>query len=310
MTDAAKWICHPLDGDENRLIPVFRRRFTVGKDLKSAELRLTAHGVYETEINGRQVTKNRFTPGLTSYYYRIQVQAYDVTGLLREGENVWQTTVGDGWWRWHNNFGYRLALWGILELRYADDSIETIGTDESFEAGTGPVVKSDLQKGETFDARIAEGNWMHAALENGHIDAALIPSQGVPVREKEHFPGHLFRDSLNHYSLGAVCQFLFEYVAGIRPTFDAPGFREFELKPVPGGSLTWAEGEYNTKYGRIVSGWKIEKNTFFYHCTVPEKTKAHLRLPDGRRRVLGPGTYTVCGTMETAAEQEDNHGKI
>ena len=48
--------------------------------------------------------------------------------------------------------------------------------------------------------------------------------------------GDVFRDSFNHYSLGAVCQFLFEYVAGIRPV--KPGFKEFELSPVTGGSLT------------------------------------------------------------------------
>lgn len=195
MVDAAKWICHPLDSDETRLVPVFRRRFTVGNELKSATLRLTAHGVYETEINGKRVTENKFTPGLTSYYYRIQVQEYDVTGLLHEGENQWHTTVGDGWWRWNNNFGYRLAVWGVLELCYIDGGMETVGTDESFAVGTGLIVKSDLQKGETYDASIMAGNWMPAALETEHTDAVLIPNQGVPVREKEQFTGKLFRDS-------------------------------------------------------------------------------------------------------------------
>ena len=86
------------------------------------------------------------------------MQAYDVTALLREGENQWQTTVGDGWWRWNNNFGYHLALWGQLPLAYTDGSSEIISTDEAFEAGTGPIRKADLQKGETYDARIMAGN--------------------------------------------------------------------------------------------------------------------------------------------------------
>ena len=195
MTDAAKWIRHPLDSDENRLVPVFRRCFQVKPGLAEATLRIMAHGVYKAELNGKPVTDHKFTPGLTSYYHRIQVQAYDVTALLHEGENLWQTTVGDGWWRWNNNFGYRLALWGQLMITYADGSSETISTDEAFEAGTGPIQKTDLQKGETYDARIAAGNWMPAILETEHTDAALIPNQGVPVREKEQFPGRLFRDS-------------------------------------------------------------------------------------------------------------------
>lgn len=195
MTSAPKWICHPLDGDTNRLVPVFRHFFQVKPGLEKATLRLTAHGVYEAELNGRPVTDHRFAPGLTSYYHRIQVQTYDVTALLIEGENLWQTTVGDGWWRWNNNFGYRLALWGELLLTYTDGSCEVIATDETFEAGTGPVRKADLQKGEIYDARVTAGNWMPAALETEHTDAAMIPNEGVPVREKEQFPGRLFRDS-------------------------------------------------------------------------------------------------------------------
>ena len=195
MKTEAKWICHPQDGDENRLVPVFRKPFSVKPGLKEAKLSLSAHGLYEAQLNGQAVTDHKFTPGLTSYYHRIQMQTYNVTDLLHEGENVWQTTVGDGWWRWNSNFGYRLALWGQLELTYADGSVDTIGTDESFEVGTGPMVKTDLQKGETYDARIVPGNWMQAVAETEHTDAELIPQQGVTVREKERFSGKLFRDS-------------------------------------------------------------------------------------------------------------------
>lgn len=195
MKQEAKWICHPQDGDENRLVPVFRKSFTVKPGLKRASMSLSAHGLYEAQLNGHAVTDHKFTPGLTSYYYRIQVQTYDVTALLHDGENIWQTTVGDGWWRLKNNYGYRLALWGQLELHFADGSKETIGTDESFLVGTGPVIKTDLQKGETYDARIVPGNWVSAMAETEHTDGVLIPNQNVPVREKERFAGKLFKDS-------------------------------------------------------------------------------------------------------------------
>lgn len=195
MKTEAKWICHPRDGDENRLVPVFRKPFSVKLGLKAAKLSLSAHGLYEARLNGQAVTDHKFTPGLTSYYHRIQLQTYDVTELIREGENLWQTTVGDGWWRWNSNFGYRLALWGQLELIYADGGVDIIGTDESFEVGTGPVVNTDLQKGETYDARIVPDDWTQPIAETEHTDAMRIPQQGVPVREKEQFTGKLFRDS-------------------------------------------------------------------------------------------------------------------
>ena len=190
----AKWICHPQDGRETRLVPVFRKTFSVRRSLEKATLRLTAHGIYEAELNGRNVTEDKFMPGLTSYYFRIQVQEYDVTALLHEGENLWQTTVGDGWWRWNNNFGPRLALWGELELVYKDKT-ETIVTDESFTVGTGPVVRTDLQKGETYDARLEPHSFVPVSLETAHTDAKRIPTEGVPMREKENFPGKLMKDS-------------------------------------------------------------------------------------------------------------------
>ena len=190
-----KWICHPGDNRETRLVPVFRRLFTVRNGLESAALRLTAHGVYEAEINGKRVTDQKFTPGLTSYYFRIQVQEYDVTALLTEGGNLLSVNVGDGWWRWNNNFGYTLALWGELTLNFADGSTEVIATDESFEVGTGPVVRTDLQMGETYDARIKPQGWRPAVVCAEHTEGELIGDQGVPVREKERFPGKPTRDS-------------------------------------------------------------------------------------------------------------------
>ena len=190
-----KWICHPRDNRETRLAPVFRRLFTVKNGLESATLRLSAHGIYEAEINGKSVTVNKFTPGLTSYYFRIQVQEYDVTSLLCEGSNELRVTVGDGWWRWNNNFGYTLALLGQLVLTYTDGSQEVIATDENFEVTTGSIVKTDLQMGETFDARIGLQDWQPAVLCTEHTEGRLIETQGVPVREKEQFQGKPLRDS-------------------------------------------------------------------------------------------------------------------
>lgn len=191
----AKWISHPEDNREARLVPVFRRGFKVKNGLVSAALRLSAHGIYEAEINGASVTENRFLPGLTSYYYRIQMQEYDVAALLQEGENELRVTVGDGWWRWNNNFGYTLALWGELMLRYTDGSEEVVTTDESFEVTTGAVQRTDLQKGETYDARIAPSDWRKAVLCTEHSGGKLIENESVPVREKERFIGKPFHDS-------------------------------------------------------------------------------------------------------------------
>lgn len=191
----AQWIVHPDDNRQTRLVPVFRRRFEVRKNLQSARLYITSHGLYHAFINGQEVTDHKFTPGLTSYYYRIQYGTYDVTPLLSEGTNVIGMVVGDGWWRWNNNFGYQLALFAQLELFYEDGTKDVIPTDERFQVSTGSIVLSDPQKGEVFDARRQPEKWMPAAITGEHTDATLTGIASVPVREKETFPGQVTKDS-------------------------------------------------------------------------------------------------------------------
>ena len=194
MILSPKWLCHPEDDRESRLVPVFRRTFPLQGELRSATLFLSAHGVYEVTLNGAPVTEYRFMPGLTSYYYRIQSQKNDVLSLLREGENELRVTVGDGWWRWNNNFGTTLALWGRLELDFGDHQ-ESLVTDENWDVGLGPIVCTDLQKGETYDARIKPDRWRKAVLCAEHTEGSIVPTEGVPVREHERFPGKVLTDS-------------------------------------------------------------------------------------------------------------------
>ena len=102
----------------------------------------------------------------------------------------------------------------------------------------------------------------------------------------------LLEDSLNHYSYGAVCEFLFQYTAGIRPCMDAPGYKHFILEPVPGGTLTHACAEIETGFGKIVSSWETEEGNMTYHCVVPANTTAEIHLPDGNVHTVGSGRYT------------------
>ncbi len=190
----AKWISHPQDGKDHPIIPVFIKSFEVKKGLLSASLAISAHGIYHTQINGKEVTDHRFTPGFTSYYHRIQVQEYDITALLKEGINIWQTTVGDGWWRWHNNFGYTLALIGSINLQYEGETV-VISTDESFETTTGKLLSADYLKGEVYDNRKECKDRVNAVECREHTKGKLIATEGVPVKEHETFEGVPFRDA-------------------------------------------------------------------------------------------------------------------
>ena len=77
--------------------------FTVEKkfnieSLEKAVLKITALGLYYAEINGVRVGDCYLTPGWTSYNKTLQMQIYNVTELLKEGENVISFTVNEGWY--------------------------------------------------------------------------------------------------------------------------------------------------------------------------------------------------------------------
>ncbi|RTE09191.1 family 78 glycoside hydrolase catalytic domain [Paenibacillus whitsoniae] len=96
--------------------------------------------------------------------------------------------------------------------------------------------------------------------------------------------------SLNHYSYGAVCNFLFAGIAGIRPVWETPGYKHFMLKPLVGGSLTEASATYESLYGTIKSNWEITDQGVTYQFEVPANTTATIMLPgtqDDLKVVLG-----------------------
>ena len=95
--------------------------------------------------------------------------------------------------------------------------------------------------------------------------------------------------SFNHYSPGAMCAFLFDSVCGIR--FD--GENHFRIKPMPGGTLTFAKAEIQTVYGRVTSDWKRVKDAIEYTISIPANTTADVELPDGSRYQLTAGKFTV-----------------
>lgn len=93
--------------------------------------------------------------------------------------------------------------------------------------------------------------------------------------------GDVSMNSFNHYSYGSIGQWLYQTVLGIRSgsTSGEAGYKRIYLSPVWGGSLTHAEGQHYSPYGRIASAWEKQEDRILYRCTVPANTTALLTLP-------------------------------
>ena len=108
------------------------------------------------------------------------------------------------------------------------------------------------------------------------------------------FGGNNSMNSFNHYSFGAVGQWLVNRCLGIERDEANPGFQHFVLRPEPDptGKMTYARGHLDTRYGRIESSWQRHPDgTVSYHFVVPDGTYATLIMPDKSPIELKPGTY-------------------
>ncbi|WP_206079990.1 family 78 glycoside hydrolase catalytic domain [Propioniciclava coleopterorum] len=200
MTDAvadlatAALIRHPLD-DPRPDAPASVLHTTLKLDaghgpVVSARLAATAHGVYEATIDGHPVSASVLNPGWTSYEWRLQVQSFDVTDLVRDGA-VLAFTVGNGWWRGKLGFADAQADYGpdtgvaaSLIVRFSDGHEQRVVTDASWLATTGPVRANNLYHGQHLDFTHVPEPDQPVAL--GSLDAAaLVPQTGPLIGRHE-----------------------------------------------------------------------------------------------------------------------------
>ena len=190
------------DGPDGSLRPaLFRKSFKLKGAVKQARLYITAHGIYETLINGKRVGDHELAPGWQSYKYHLAYQTFDVTSLLKNGENALGAEVGEGWWagrlgweQWRNVYGDKIGLLAQLEIELESGKVVEILSDESWKTTTGPTMQGEIYNGETYDATkelkgwstdsFSAENWGTVILgELGKAD--LRAPEGPPVRKIE-----------------------------------------------------------------------------------------------------------------------------
>jgi alpha-L-rhamnosidase len=176
----------------------YRKEFAAGKIVKRATLYATALGIYELYLNGSRIGDARFAPGWTDYRQRAYYNTYDVTSLVKRGDNAIGAWVADGWYSGYLGFGLLAgmgtertgrdtygktpALMAQLEIEYTDDSSQIIPTDSSWqETGNGPICEADFLMGEYYDAAA----WSPAILasENSVLPATFYEYQNPPSGE-------------------------------------------------------------------------------------------------------------------------------
>ncbi|MDB5133999.1 MAG: Alpha-L-rhamnosidase [Mucilaginibacter sp.] len=239
----AQWISPASENDTiNRPCPVFQKRFHLKKQVASASLFITAHGIYEAQINGKRIGNGYFTPGFTAYRKRLQYQQYPIKSLLQEVNSI-KVTIGDGWWRGNygkdygnNQYGNDASLLLQLDIQYTDGSRESITSDGTWQSTTGPIRSSDLYDGETYNANIKNPGWRPVKVQGfdkGNLVASTIPS----VQKQEVFkPLRLIGDSIIDFGQNLA------------------GWVKFRVSGKKGDTIRIAHAETLDKDGRFFTG--------------------------------------------------------
>ena len=210
----AKWIGAPWQEDKcnpaDHSVPLFRRAFKASGEVVSAKAFVTGLGFFEFCVNGQKACKDVYlTPPFTDYgrregmdgwfipivespaAYRVMYDVYDLTALLKTGENEFTALVANGYFNSDQEKPKkrlqtynRTASYGSprficqIEIEYADGRCETLVTDENWQVSHSPVVYSDLFGGEVYDAGFDSYDWQPAVLREapeGKLVAATVP---------------------------------------------------------------------------------------------------------------------------------------
>ncbi|WP_424767857.1 family 78 glycoside hydrolase catalytic domain [Paenibacillus sp. sgz302251] len=104
-------------------------------------------------------------------------------------------------------------------------------------------------------------------------------------------------NSFNHYSYGAVGDWMYKKVAGL--DFAAPAFKRVRIAPLFGSTkLTYAKASYRSMYGEIESGWQVTGDRMVLEARIPANTTAEIVL-------LGP---SVTGLVENGIPLDQAEG--
>ncbi|WP_235951338.1 family 78 glycoside hydrolase catalytic domain [Crateriforma spongiae] len=163
----------------------FRHKFDVRAPITKARLYGSALGICEFHINGQRVGDDVLSPGYTAYSKRVESLAYDVTDMIHEGDNAIGALLGEGWYAGRLLLSkptelreLNPKLIGQLELTFADGTVETITTDDTWR-GTdqGPIRAGGFYHGEDYDATQELGNWNRPDYD----DSAWKPTKSTKL---------------------------------------------------------------------------------------------------------------------------------
>ena len=227
----AKWIGHDFDDDilvgKTRVAARYlRKEFNLSKNIVEARLYVSGLGQYSAYINGVEVAPDELLkPALSDYRKRVYFNTFDVTEMLKNGDNAIGVTLAGGRFtamRYNAanpdyDFTDNVLHFGTprmilqLEITYEDGSKSLIVSDESWKiTNRGPIRTSNEYDGETYDENFDLGDWTLPNYDDNswfdakpcrddvHIVSALTPQPNPNIKVQDTLtPIYIFKKGEN-----------------------------------------------------------------------------------------------------------------
>jgi len=204
--------------------PYFRKAFKVERDVQKARLYVSGLGYYEAFLNGEKVGDHVLDPAVTRYDKRVKYVTYDVTDLIRKGENVMGAVLGNGWYNQHTRaaWDFNQAPWrdapvlrSQLEMVYSDGQKKVLNSDNSWKfTHQGPITFNGIHNGVHYDARLELKGWSDSGYDDtsweqahevegpsGQMSAQIMPPIRV-IEQIEPVDHWRVNDSTMMYDVG------------------------------------------------------------------------------------------------------------
>ncbi|CAH0254386.1 hypothetical protein SRABI27_03046 [Pedobacter sp. Bi27] len=214
----AKWIAYekladsnvnslPTDGKKdkyigNNILPMFRKGFTVTKTIKKATAFISGLGHFEMSLNGAKVGDDFLAPGWTKYDKEVLYLTYDLTKLLKRGENAIGVMLGNGFYyippvkeRYRKlkvAYGYPKMICRLL-IEYTDETSANIISNQSWKTAPSPITFSSIYGGEDYNANLEQKGWNLAGFNDNKWKSSLLVD-GPKLNAQKEEPVKIFEN--------------------------------------------------------------------------------------------------------------------
>lgn len=190
-------------GARKNILPLLRKSFHIGKEVKQATAFICGLGQFEMSLNGEKTGDHFLDPGWTQYSKHALYVSFDITKQIKRGENVIGVILGNGFYyipgeryrKLTGAYGYPKMITRLV-IEHTDGTTQDIISDASWKMAPSPVTWSGIFGGEDYDANLEQDGWNTASFNDSKWrnavitdGPALLQSQmAEPVKVMERFP--------------------------------------------------------------------------------------------------------------------------